>query len=358
MNTLIPTPDTIPAAWGWFQILLMLVFPLHLILMNAMLGSTAIAAYALLSKDKTMQGLACELGKVIPFLIAFAVNLGVAALLFLQVLHGHLFYSSSILMGVYWLAVVPLLIIAYYAVYTFDFRFPFLAKPVAAALICLPLVIFLCIAFIYTNNMTLMLNPEAWKGYFSNPGGTLLNLGDRALVPRYLHFVTGGIAVGGLFVALLGRLRKGMDPEIRAAAERIGMKIFAVLTGVQIVVGFLFLAALPSPILLLFMGEDMLATALLTLGLVSALILLVAGMARRVWLCVGMAVPQIFLMSFMRDFVRDGYLKPHFSVESLTVVPQYSPMVMFVVALVAGLAIIVWILRKAVVSCQGQKTDS
>lgn len=357
MNTLLPTPDAIPVAWGYFQVLLMLVFPLHLMLMNAMLGSTAIAVYALLRKDETLRRLACELGKVIPFLIAFAVNLGVAALLFLQVLYGHLFYSSSVLMGVYWLAVVPLLIIAYYAVYLFDFRFPFLAKPVAAALICLPLFIFLCIAFIYSNNMTLMLNPGAWQAWFGNPEGTLLNLGDRALVPRYLHFVTGGIAVGGLFVAVLGRLRKGMDQEVRSSAERIGMKVFTALTGAQIVVGFLFLASLPRPILLLFMGGDMLATALLTLGLVSALILLVAGMARRVWPCVGMAVPQIFIMSFIRDLVRDGYLQPHFTPASLPVVPQYSPMVMFVVALVAGLATVVWMLRKAAVSFERQKTD-
>ena len=101
----------------------------------------------------------------------------------------------------------------------------------------------------------------------------------------------------------------------------------------------------------------MLATALLTLGLVSALILLVAGMARRVWLCVGMAVPQIFIMSFMRDLVRDAYLQPHFTPASLPVVPQYSPMVMFVVALVAGLATVVWMLRKAAVSFERQKTD-
>lgn len=347
MNTLIPTPDAIPAAWGWFQVLLMLVFPLHLVLMNAMLGSTAIAAYAVLRKDETLRGLAWELGKVIPFLIAFAVNLGVAALLFLQVLYGHLFYTSSVLMGVFWLSVVPLLIIAYYSTYLFDFRFPTLARPVAAVLICLPLLIFLAIAFVYSNNLTLMLNPDVWKAYFGNPGGTLLNLGDRVLPARYLHFIVGGTAVGGLFVAVLGRVRKGMDQGVRETAERVGMRVFTVLTGVQIAVGFLFLAALPRPVLLLFMGGDMIATLLLAIGLVTALILLMAGMARRVWLCAGLALPLIYVMSFMRDFVRGGYLKPHFSPESLQVVPQYSPMVMFIVALAAGLAAVVWMLRKA-----------
>lgn len=348
MNTLIPTPDAIPATWGWFQALLMLVFPLHLVLMNAMLGSTAIAAYAMLRKDETMRTLAGELGKVIPFLIAFAVNLGVAALLFLQVLYGHLFYASSVLMGVCWLAVIPLLIIAYYSVYLFDFRFQSLRTATAAALIFLPLVIFLCIAFFYSNNLTLMLNPEAWKAYFAEPGGTLLNLGDRVLPARYFHFIVGGTAVGGLFVAMFGRLRKGMGQGVRDAAERVGMKVFTVLTGVQIPVGFLFLALLPRPVLMLFMGGDMVATLLLAFGLVAALILLMAGMARRVWLCAGLALPLVYIMSFMRDFVRSGYLKPHFSVESLTVVPQYSPMIMFIVALAAGIVTIVWMLRKAV----------
>jgi hypothetical protein len=38
MNALIPSPDTLPVAWSWLQGLLMLMFPLHLLLMNAMLG--------------------------------------------------------------------------------------------------------------------------------------------------------------------------------------------------------------------------------------------------------------------------------------------------------------------------------
>jgi hypothetical protein len=141
MNTLVPTPDTFPAAWEIFRFLLLLVFPLHLMLMNAMVGTTAIAAYVLLKKDETMRGLAGELAGVLPFLVAFAVNLGVAALLFLQVTYGQFFYTGSILMGAYWLAVVPLLLLAYYAAYLFDFRFSSMKFPSALFLICLPLAI-------------------------------------------------------------------------------------------------------------------------------------------------------------------------------------------------------------------------
>ncbi len=347
MTALIPTPDTFPAAWEVFRFLLMLLFPLHLILMNAMVGTTVIAAIVLLRKGETMRGLAHELAKVIPFLIAFTVNLGVAALLFLQVTYGQFFYTGSILMGGYWLAVVPLLLLAYYSAYLFDFKFSSMKKPLALFLVCLPLIIFLTIAFIYSNNMTLMLDPEAWRAYFGTQDGTVLHWGHTPLIPRYLHFITGGLAVGGLFVALLGKVRKNMDPAVRVAAERIGMRVFTALTGVSILLGFLFLAVLPRPMLLLFMGGDLVATVVFAGGMILALIVVVAGGSRKVWLCAGLVVPLMYFMSYMRDVVRTAYLLPYFSVESLHVVPQYGAMSMFFVALAAGLVAVVWMLRKA-----------
>ena len=346
MNTLIPTPDTIPVAWGYFQFLLLLMFPLHLLLMNAMVGSTAIAAYACLKRDGIWKRLAYELAKIIPLLIALAVNLGVAALLFLQVLYGHFFYTSSVLMGAFWISVIPLLLLAYYGAYIFDFRF-FALKHAALAIILSTLVIFLFIAFVLSNNMTLMLNPDQWSVYFKQPAGTVLNLADPALPPRYLHFIVGGLAVGGLFVALFSRLKRTMEADVRAAAENIGMKVFTLLTGVQIVVGFWFLISLPRKVMVLFMGGNVLATVFFFAGLSLALSALVAATKRKVYACAWLVVPLIYVMSVMRDFVRTGYLQPYFSPDSLQVVPQYSPMLMFFFVLVAGLVTIVWLLRKA-----------
>lgn len=346
MNALLPSPDTIPAAWGYFKLLLMLVFPLHLILMNAMVGSAAIAAYAFLKNDESLKKLAYELAKALPFLIAFAVNLGVAALLFLQVLYGTFFYTSSILIGVYWISVIPLLIAAYYAAYLFDFRYLKLKKQ-GVAVISLSLVIFLTIAFIYSNNMTLMLNPEKWSVYFAHPAGTVLNIEDPVLFPRYLHFMIGAFAVGGLFVALFGRFRKTMEPETRAAAEKTGMAIFSVMTGAQIVAGFIFLMSLPRKIMLSFLGGDITATVFLVVGLSMALLVFAAGMKRKVYPCAMLVLPLIYIMAFIRDFVRTGYLETYFSPDALQVRSQYSPMFMFFAALIAGIVVVAWMLRKA-----------
>lgn len=345
MNSLIPTPDTIPVAWGWFYFLLMLTFPMHLLLMNAMLGTTAIALHSKMKRDEVSTRLSHELAKTIPLLVAFAVNLGVAALLFIQVLYGNLIYTSSILMGRFWLAVVPLLIIAYYALYLFDFRFKQLGRA-GTAIVALSFLIFLSTAFIFTNNMTMMLDPRKWAAYFDNPGGTILNLSYVPLLPRYLHFIVGGLAVGGLFVAILGRYKWKKDPEVGSAAMNIGMKFFTNFTMAQIVFGFWFLGSMPRNVIMPFLGGDWRATALLLSGILLALHILMNGIKRNIFLAAAGVVPIVYIMSFMRDFVRTEYLKPYFSPSGLVVAPQYSPMVMFFCVLAVAVVCIIWMVRK------------
>lgn len=347
MNQLIPAPDALPVDWGYFQGLLMLTFPLHLLLMNAMLGTTAISLYAWLKGDETHGRLAHELAKFLPFLIAFTVNLGVASLLFLQVIFGNFLYTSSVLMAVYWLSVPLILIVAYYAVYLYDFKFTFCDKG-GVFLIVLALAIFLVIPFIFTTNMTLMFEPQQWAAYFRNRGGTILNAGSPVIWPRYLHFIISGMAVGGLFVAVFGRIKGKNDPLLEELAVNIGMSLFTTLTLLQIIVGSWFLINLPLPVKLLFMGGSMHTTALFTVGFLLTFLVLWAGFKRRVFLCASLAVSLVYIMAFMRDAVRTGYLKPFFTPATLKVVPQYSPLILFAVTLIVGIGTIIWMLRKAI----------
>ncbi len=346
MNTLVPTPDAIPAAWKYFRFLLLFIFPLHLLIMNAMLGATAIALYASMKKDAIRKKLAHELAKVIPFLVAFAVNFGVAALLFLQVLYGTFFYTSSILMGVYWIAVIPLLILAYGALYMFDFKFTSLVRS-GAGMAAFALLSFLCIAFIFTNNMTLMLDPQKWTAYFGNSSGTILNLDDPMLIPRYVHIIIGAMAVGGVFVAIFGKTSRRMEPTVRTAAENMGINLFTAMTLLQLLVGLWFLLSLPVTVQRLFMGGDPYMTMLPMGGALLAMLALAAGAKRQVYPCAGLVIPLIYVMSAMRDIVRTGCLKAHFSPGSLEVIPQYSPMVLFFMTLAAGLGTVLWLVKKA-----------
>ncbi len=191
-----------------------------------------------------------------------------------------------------------------------------------------------------------MIEPLRWSGYFSDPGGTLLEAGSGRLWARYLHFLTSGLAVGGLSVAVFGRYKARHDAPLGERAVRTGMHSFTMLTLLQLGLGVWYLVSLPRPVMLLFMGGSKSATGLLAAGLALTLGALAAGALRKVGLSAAFAVPLVYVMAFLRDAVRDGYLKPFHAPEALPVAPQYSPFLLFVVTLVVGAAVVAWMLRK------------
>ena len=117
---LIPVADTIPVHWLWFQVLLTITFFLHMMAMNIMAGSAVIALVTQIRGGDPPITLCRDIAQKLPYFIAFAVNFGIAPLLFVQVLYGHFMYTSSVLMATFWLSVILLLIIAYAFTYLFD----------------------------------------------------------------------------------------------------------------------------------------------------------------------------------------------------------------------------------------------
>ncbi len=341
---LIPTADAIPVHWGWFKVLLILTFTVHILLMNAMLGSGIIALAGRFTDDKGTRDLQKDVSRKLPFLIAFAVNFGVAPLLFLQTLYGHFFYASSQLMAVPWLSVIGLLIIGYYSAYLYKYKFEGLADR-RNGFLGATVAILLIVAFIFVNNMTLMITPISWPRYFDNPQGTLLNLADPTLLPRYLHFMTASVAIGGLFIALVWhhRQRRGV-PDARANIRR-GLNWFLYATLFQLIFGFWFQMRLPAGILNLFMGGSALHTGVFLLSLGVLVLALIFGIRGDVWATTAAALILIVLMAVMRDLVRTAYLAPYFSLDDLTVTGQYSPLLVFLFALAAGTVAVATVTR-------------
>src|SRR5512135_825902 len=122
MNTLpIPAADPmpLPAPVWLLKSLLLLTFFLHLLFMSGTVGGAVVAVTSAIrgETDKKCAMLARRLVGILPVLMAFTITLGVAALLFVQVLYGQMLYASSILMGVAWMALIPMLIVGYYGLY-------------------------------------------------------------------------------------------------------------------------------------------------------------------------------------------------------------------------------------------------
>ena len=120
MNLPIPYPDPmpLPAPVWLLRTLLLLTFFLHVLFMNCLLGGTAVALVCTMRRKSSAFSarLAGDIGRLLPSVFAFTITLGVAPLLFLQVMYGHLLYASSILIGVPWLAIIGMVILAYYGV--------------------------------------------------------------------------------------------------------------------------------------------------------------------------------------------------------------------------------------------------
>ena len=348
-----PDPIALPAPIWLLWALLMLTFTLHLLPMNFVVGGSIVGAVARVraargsAEDARLAG---WIARAMPIAIASAVTLGVAALLFEQVLYGRLFFTSAVLMGWFWLAVIPLLLAGYYGAYALAFggkdpgvNTVWLATGIAG--------LFLAIAFVYSNNMSLMLRPFEFVARYQIDGrGLHLATGDAALVPRFLHMVLGATAVSGLVVAGYGLSVRTRDAAFGTWTIRRGGLWFSTMTGVNLLVGFFWLAMLPRESILRFMGANPGATVVLALGMMlgfGALVtVFMAGSARDpaplVKTGIGLVVATLVLMVLTRDHVRRAALDTAGFQAVPWTVPQWGPIAVFAVLLVAAVAVVAW----------------
>ncbi len=360
MTPVLPQVDPVPLAAPplVFWLLLMLTFTLHVVLMNAVLGGSIVGAAArwIGAEGRADHArLARSIGRAMPVAIAAAVTFGVAALLFLQVLYGRAFFPSSVLMAWIWLAIVPLLIAAYYAAYA-------LAVPKGSAPIVLSIgmaAIFVVIAFIYSNNMGLMLQVDALPGLFARDArGLQLNTADPTMLPRYLHMVLGAIATAGLIVCIAGVLMRKRDQPFSAWAIRWGAGWFAIATALNLPAGIWWLGVLPSAVVTQLMGADAAATLVLASGIAVTLaalgLLFIGTHAARpgpwVFSAAGALLVGLVLMLLTRDFIRQQALDAAGFAAPAFVAPQWGAMAIFLVLLVVAIGAVAWMARQLAVA--------
>lgn len=350
-QSLIPVADTIPAPSWVFIVLEQLLFLLHIILVNAVLGGALIVLFKRFSgKDEKVTNWHMPVAKKLPVLIALGINMGVPPLLFLQVVYGHLFYTSSVLMAVYWILIIPLLILAYYGTYIYIGKYgtsPWFSK----LSLLTAVVIILYIGFMLVNNNSLMEEPDKWTAYFDHRSGTILNL-NVAFFPRYLHFVTASVAIGGLFYALVYYFKK----EVEKREERIkgALKIFAIATAVQVVVGFWYLLSIPQSLIPQFMGQNLFATIILMLGILAGIGALVTAFLGKLTPTITQLLITLTAMIITRYNLRMMYLSDSFQLSQLQLKPQYGVLVLFLVILLVGLGAIYYMLKAGFKTNEGR----
>lgn len=346
-SALLPVPDVLPAPWPIFEVLELLLFTIHILLINIILGSTVVFLFSKKGVQLDSAGFREKVAEKLPTIFAFAVTIGIAPLLFVQVVYGHLFYSSSVLMAWWWIAIVPILILVYGSLYL-RARSPKFARVGMIAAV----VGFLYVGLMYANNFSMMQVPASWQAFFSNRGGTHLNFADGTVFPRYFHFVTASVAVGGLFLSWLASRRGDSMSEVHR-----GLNLYAYATIAQMIIGFWWLIALPRDIMFHFMGERIVHTILLMLGILLAIGSLVTALRHKVRPTITQFLLLLVTMTVMRALLRGSYIGDFFKPGDMELVPQYGVFVLFLVVLVIGLVAIGWML-KAVRAAQAGGTKA
>ncbi|MFC1725786.1 hypothetical protein ACFL4T_09175 [candidate division KSB1 bacterium] len=358
MNTYIPYPDILPLpapVWLFFS-LLILTFTVHLIFMNFLFGGTFLAAISHFrgKKDPNHAHLSKKLYKFMPAVIALTVNFGVAPLLFVQVLYGHLLYSSSILMAVAWFSVIPLVIFGYYGTYSLRFKWDKLAK-YRSIITWFVSGIFVVIAFIYVNNFTLMLRPENWvTHYFKDPSSGTFNWSDATLFPRYLHVFFGALALAGTWIMIIGVRRRTGDDEWSDWTVNFGSRVFLYTTMINILIGILFLIVHPGTIVKNFMGKDLISTIFLVISVfVTVYVLILASKIPKIaekkkhtYILFSSTVFLLILMILLRHSLRTFYLEPYFKLDQLQVEPQWTAFLIFAGTMVLFMVpALIWMIK-------------
>jgi hypothetical protein len=342
--SLIPTPDALQIHWFWLHLLLTFTTFLHFIAMNIMLGTGFIAFALPFWRGNNAMPLNSHIAKTLPYSIAFTINLGIAPLLFLQVLYGQFLYTSSVLMAVYWLSIIGLLIVSYYAAYIYLLVED--KNGMGRLFISTALLLLLGVAFLFCNNVSIMQMPEVWNRYFSDRTGWLLNLSDPALIPRYLHFIASAVAFGGLGIALYFEIRRRRGSNDGEEWIKLGCNWFMVATIINFGIGFWFLGALPEAAYNSATINGKIFFILIA-GSVATIIPSVAlAQAARIIPATVWALLTVLLMTLARDSLRLTYLKSYLDFSNMPYVPQYSPFIVFLLAFIGSIYLVVWMLKK------------
>ena len=205
LNPAFPAVDPIPLpAPIWLLKLLHIVtLALHFVAVEMLLGGLLLAVLLSLFRGSPASMVTARaLARRLTVVMTFVINLAVPPLLFAQVLYGRALYTSSVLIGLYWISIIGLLMLTYWLLYRFSARLEAGSSAWWVGLIAWLLAG--CIARLLSTNMTLMLRPEVWRQMYSASAmGSFLPTGDPTLEPRWLLMMAGGLFIGGLWMVYL-----------------------------------------------------------------------------------------------------------------------------------------------------------
>jgi hypothetical protein len=325
----LPDYNFLAAPLWLVTVLHVVTLTLHFLAMNFLLGGLIVLLMGRIEnrwEDPTVR----KFLKLFPSVMAATVTLGVAPLLFLQLVYYQQAYSASIVSGWFWILIIDVAIVAYYLLYGAS-----LGRRAKGLLLSLALLGLVYISFVYSTVFSMAERPEMYQRlYAACQSGLTINDQPGTWVFRWLHMLTGAVTVGAFFVGLLGR----DNPPVFA----LGKRFFLWGMVGAMVLGLVYLFTL-GDILVPLMRSP--AIWVLTLSILLSLGALHFFFKKR-FLPAGLMVFLSLLgMVVVRHTLRLLVLEGVFDPASIPVRPQWDVFVIFLVCFLAAVALVAVMLR-------------
>jgi hypothetical protein len=350
-------PIPLPAPIWLIKLLHIVTLALHFVAVEMLLGGLLIAVLLSLFRGSPQSLVTARaLARRLTVVMTYVINLGVPPLLFAQVLYGRALYTSSVLIGLYWISIIGILTLTYWLLYQFTARLEAGKSAWAIGLSAWLLAGF--IARLLSTNMTLMLRPEVWRDMYAASGaGAYLPTGDPTLTPRWLLMLAGGFFIGGLWLVYLAG-RSTFTADEKRFVSGLGGKVAAGFGIVYLAAGIWAASVQPDAVKIglathpLYKFFGFAAYGWLALVAVAILFAAYAGFAKvsaglsgiLAWAAVVVAVLTEIMFTVYRDAVRDlTLLSKGYDVWDRAVATNWWVVGLFLVLFVAGLGVIGWL---------------
>ncbi len=335
-----------------FQVLMVLTFALHIIFVNFTLGTSFLAVYGYFKGEGYWRRLSRTVAKAVPVNVSMAMVLGVAPLLFVQVVYDPFWYVSNTLSAVWVIGFILIMMIAYSFTYIFYLRREKKEGKGYAFFGIVAVALFLLAGVIMHSLGYQLLQPGKWLGWYIK--GNIVDASGASLhafqLPRFLHFIIPSIAMAGIFLMLYAwyfEKRGDMDRGYIQWIGRTGAKMAFLFTAIQAAIGFWWLLSLPGE-LGFFMNPFFLIGAALGMVLLVFLSNAQRNPVKYAVPSIGGAFLTIFGMSYTREALRMKYLgRFDFSIFNYGLNIDWGSTLLFMSTFLMGLVIVSYLLLVA-----------
>lgn len=329
----LPDYNFLSAPLWLITVLHIVALTLHFIAMNFMVGGVIIVLFGKFH-DRWNNPAIQRFVKLFPSAMAATISMGVAPLLFLQLVYGRQVYSAAIVSGWFWLMIVVVAIVSYYSLYGAAFTKKGKGTRISTYL-AIALLGFIYISFVYSSVFSMAERPDLYKIlYAGNQSGLIINPDIGSYIFRWLHMLMGAVMVGGFFVSWLGK-----DNEQAYAVGR-GFYLWGMMVTMVFGMGYLFTF---GDYLVQFLRTPAVWLLLMSISLSLGSLFFVF---KKRFIPAGLMLLVSFIgMVSIRHYVRLIRLKDYFDPTMIPVKLQWSIFVIFFICFVIAIALAWYMLK-------------